>query len=164
MVRCQSPHRTNGLDLAGVVWLPSVRGGRLIARSRHLGAPGSRGRVAGGDYPRPVGPEALSAGVRTVCHAAVTKSSTSSVSTRSASAREVHVSLYVLLTTLVLVGVRKCWRADVASIYARFIRRTNGDFTNEQALETIHKHVGELDPLLLRRPRRSWSPGRSRGR
>jgi len=43
---------------------------------------------------------------------------------------------------------------DLASIHAGFVRRRGRVLSEEQALEAIRGHVdGELDPLLLRRPR-----------
>jgi hypothetical protein len=43
---------------------------------------------------------------------------------------------------------------DLAAIHAGFVRRRGGQIGEEQVLEAIRQHVdGELDPLLLRRPR-----------
>jgi hypothetical protein len=50
--------------------------------------------------------------------------------------------------------VSRLTEEDLAGIHARFVRRRGGDLTDEGALEAIRAHVdGELDPLLLRRPR-----------
>jgi hypothetical protein len=50
--------------------------------------------------------------------------------------------------------VSRLTEEDLAIIHAGFLRRSGPGLTEDEALEAIRKHVdGELDPLLLRRPR-----------
>jgi hypothetical protein len=50
--------------------------------------------------------------------------------------------------------VSRLTEEDLAGIHAGFVQRRGSQLTDDQALEAIRKHVdGELDPLLLRRPR-----------
>ncbi|SDS55473.1 hypothetical protein SAMN04489716_1042 [Actinoplanes derwentensis] len=50
--------------------------------------------------------------------------------------------------------VSRLAEADLAAIHTGFVRRRGGNLTEEQALAAIRGHIdGELDTLLLRRPR-----------